>query len=205
MFYRYVFVSVIAYFFGNFAAAYLVSKKAAKIDIRNYGSGNAGSTNVLRVLGAKPAAIAFAGDALKGTVAVFIGGLIAGSIGEALAGIFVVIGHNWPILLKGRGGKGIATTIGLMLAIDPIMVVVIVVAGVAVIAMTRYVSLASVSGMVVFPIAMIATQKPPEYIAMSFILSAMAVYRHRANIVKLAKGTESKIGHRTRMEQGEKN
>lgn len=198
MFINLVLVSVLAYLTGNFATAYLVSKAAAKIDIRNFGSGNAGSTNVLRVLGAKPAAITFVGDALKGAIAVLIGGYIAGSYGQALAGLFVVIGHNWPIVLKFKGGKGIATTIGLMLPIDPIMVLVIVAAGVTLIAFTKYVSLGSIFGMVAFPAAMIITQKPYEYMAMSIILSVMAVYRHRNNISKLIKGTESKIGQKIR-------
>jgi len=195
---KYVFVSVLAYLLGNFATAYLVSKAFAKIDIRNYGSGNAGSTNVLRVLGAKPAAITFAGDALKGAVAVLLGGYLAGSWGQVLAGVFVVIGHNWPIVLKYKGGKGIATTIGLMIPIDPIMVAIIVAVGVVTIAITRYVSLASISGMIIFPVAMILTRKPAEYIAMSIILSVMALYRHKDNIQRLIKGKESKIGHKAR-------
>lgn len=191
---KYVLVSVIAYLLGNFATAYLVSKVSGKIDIRKYGSGNAGSTNVLRVLGAKPAAIAFLGDVLKGTAAVLIGRYIGGSYGEILAGIFVVVGHNWPIVLGGKGGKGIATTIGLMIPIDPIMVLIIVITGVTVILITRYVSLGSVLGVTIYPIAMIITKKPIEYIIFSLVLSGMAIYRHRSNIGRLLKGTESKIG-----------
>ncbi len=197
---NYILVCVIAYLLGNFATAYLVSKAAGKIDIRNYGSGNAGSTNVLRVLGAKPAAIAFLGDVLKGVAAVMIGRYLAGSNGELLAGIFAVIGHNWPIVLGGKGGKGIATTIGVMLPIDPLIVVFIIIAGVIIITTTKYVSLASVSGVLIFPIAMIITQKPLEYIIFSLILSAMAVYRHRSNIGRLLKGTESKIGQKKKPE-----
>lgn len=197
---KYVLVSVIAYLLGNFATAYLVSKAAGKIDIRNYGSGNAGSTNVLRVLGAKPAAIAFLGDVLKGTAAVIIGGYIAGSYGEIIAGIFVIIGHNWPIVLNFKGGKGVATTIGLMLPIDPIMVLLILITGVIVISITRYVSLGSVTGVTIYPIAMIATHKPIEYIIFSLILSALAIIRHRANIARLIKGTESKIGLKPKSE-----
>lgn len=198
---RYVLVSLIAYLLGNIASAYLISKAMGKIDIRNYGSGNSGSTNVLRVLGAKPAAIAFLGDMLKGTAAVLIGGYIGGGYGEILAGIFVIIGHNWPILLGGKGGKGIATTIGLMLPIDPLMVVIIFTVGIIVIITTRYVSLASVLGVTIYPIAMIITQKPMEYIIFSLILSTIAIYRHRANIVRLLKGTESKIGEKKITEQ----
>ena len=122
---KYVLVSIIAYLLGNIATSYIVSKVFGKIDIRDYGSGNAGSTNVFRVLGAKAAVIAFLGDVLKGTAAVLIGRYIGGSYGEILAGIFVIIGHNWPVFLGGKGGKGIATTIGLMLPIDPLMVILL--------------------------------------------------------------------------------
>lgn len=193
---KYVLVSIIAYLLGNIATSYIVSKVFGKIDIRDYGSGNAGSTNVFRVLGAKAAVIAFLGDVLKGTAAVLIGRYIGGSYGEILAGIFVIIGHNWPVFLGGKGGKGIATTIGLMLPIDPLMVVLILIVGIIVIATTRYVSLASITGVTIYPIAMIVTKKPAEYIVFSLILSAIAIYRHRANINRLLKGTESKFGQK---------
>lgn len=192
----YVLVSVIAYLLGNFSTSYLISRAAGKIDIRKYGSGNAGSTNVLRVLGVKAAAVAFLGDLLKGTAAVLIGKQLGGSYGEIVAGIFVVLGHNWPVFLKFKGGKGIATTIGLMIPIDPIMVLLIVAAGVTLIVITRYVSLGSVMGVLIYPIAMIATRKPLEYIIFSIILSAMAVFKHRSNLERLLKGTESKLGQK---------
>jgi glycerol-3-phosphate acyltransferase PlsY len=200
---KYLIVSVIAYLLGNFATAYLVSKAAGKIDIRNHGSGNAGSTNVLRVLGVKAAVVVFIGDVLKGVAAVLIGRYLAGSYGELLAGIFVVAGHNWPILLGGKGGKGIATTIGAVIPMDPLMVLIIVITGVIIITLTRYVSLASIAGVVIFPIAMIITHKPIEYIIFSFILSAMAVFKHRTNIDRLVKGRESKIGLKKKPEQEE--
>lgn len=192
----YVLVSVIAYLLGNFSTSYLISRAAGKIDIRKYGSGNAGSTNVLRVLGVKAAAVAFLGDLLKGTAAVLIGKQLGGSYGEIVAGISVVLGHNWPVFLKFKGGKGIATTIGLMIPIDPIMVLLIVAAGVMLIVITRYVSLGSVMGVLIYPIAMIATRKPLEYIIFSIILSAMAVFKHRSNLERLLKGTESKLGQK---------
>ena len=200
MLFKYILIAAIAYLLGNFATSYLVSRVAAKIDIRQYGSGNAGSTNVLRVLGAKPAAIAFLGDVLKGTVAVLIGRYLGGSYGEIIAGIFVILGHDWPIVLNFKGGKGIATTIGLMLPIDPVMVLLILITGVIVITITRYVSLASILGMCIYPIAMIITQKPVEYIIFSLILSAIAITKHRANIGRLIKGTESKLGLKPKSE-----
>ena len=198
---KYLIVSVIAYLLGNFATAYLVSRAAGKIDIRKHGSGNAGSTNVLRVLGVKAAVVVFIGDVLKGVVAVLIGRYLAGSYGVLLAGVFVVAGHNWPVLLGGKGGKGIATTIGVVIAIDPLMVLAIVITGVIIIVVTRYVSLASISGVIIFPMAMIITQKPIEYIVFSLILSAMAIFKHRANIERLFKGKESKIGQKKKPEQ----
>lgn len=192
----YVLVSVIAYFLGNFATSYIVSMRSAKIDIRQHGSGNAGATNVLRVLGAKAAAVTFIGDALKGVLAVLLGRYLGGSYGAILAGLFVVIGHNWPILLRFKGGKGIATTIGTMLAMNPLVVLIVFAIGVVILAATRYVSLASIVGMIILPITMILLKQPPEYIIFSVILALLAVYRHRTNIGRLMKGTESKLGQK---------
>jgi glycerol-3-phosphate acyltransferase PlsY len=197
---KYVLVSIIAYFLGNFATSYIVSMRAAHIDIRKHGSGNAGATNVLRVLGAKAAALTFVGDALKGIVAVLIGRYIGGSNGALLAGIFVVIGHNWPITLGFKGGKGVATTIGSMLAINPLLVSVVFTIGIIVLVVTKYVSLASITGMVVFPIAMILFKQGPEAVAFSLIIALLAIFKHRMNIVRLLKGTESKIGQKTKTE-----
>ena len=195
---RYVLVGVIAYFLGNFATSYIVSMRSARIDIRKHGSGNAGATNVFRVLGAKAGAITFIGDALKGVVAVLIGRYIAGSNGALLAGLFVVIGHNWPVTLGFKGGKGVATTIGSMLAINPLLVLIVFVVGVIVLITTKYVSLASITGMVIFPIVMILFKQSTEYVAFSLILALLAIFKHRKNIVRLFKGTESKIGNKTK-------
>jgi len=198
MYLKYILVSVVAYFLGNFATSYIVSMRAAKIDIRKHGSGNAGATNVLRVLGKKAAALTFLGDALKGVVAVLIGRYIAGSNGAILAGLFVVIGHNWPVILGFKGGKGVATTIGSMIAINPLLVSIVFAVGIAVLIITKYVSLASITGMVLFPIAMILFKQGPEYIAFSVAIAIMAIIKHRANIVRLLNGTESKIGKKAK-------
>ncbi|OGO78048.1 MAG: acyl-phosphate glycerol 3-phosphate acyltransferase [Clostridiales bacterium GWB2_37_7] len=197
---RYVLVSVIAYFLGNFATSYIVSMRSAHIDIRKHGSGNAGATNVLRVLGAKAAAATFIGDALKGVAAVLIGRYIAGSNGAILAGLFVVVGHNWPVVLGFRGGKGVATTIGSLLAINPLLVSIVFAMAVIVLITTKYVSLASITGMVIFPIAMIAFKQSKEYIAFSVIIAILAIFKHRTNIIRLINGTESKLGKKAKAE-----
>lgn len=195
-----ILVSIIAYFIGNFATSYIVSMRSAKIDIRQHGSGNAGATNVLRVLGAKAAAITFLGDALKGVVAVLIGRYLAGSYGAVFAAFFVILGHNWPVLLRFKGGKGVATTIGSMLAINPLVVLIALTIGLIILFTTKYVSLASITGMTIFPFIMIALKQPSEYVAFSFIVAIMAIYKHKANIVRLLKGTESKLGKKSKAE-----
>lgn len=195
-----IFVSIIAYFIGNFATSYIVSMRSAKIDIRQHGSGNAGATNVLRVLGAKAAAITFIGDALKGVIAVLIGRYLAGSYGAVLAAFFVIIGHNWPVLLKFKGGKGVATTIGSMLAINPLVVMIALAVGIVILITTKYVSLASITGMVIFPILMIVLKQPIEYNIFSVVVAVIAIYRHKKNIVRLMNGTESKLGQKSKAE-----
>ena len=188
---RIIVISIIAYFLGNVSASYLIAKHTKGIDIRKYGSGNAGATNVMRTLGTKAAIIAFLGDAMKGAIAVILGYIAGGENGQIAAGIFVVIGHNWPLLLGFKGGKGIATTIGVMTAINPFIVGIIVPIGIIIIIITKYVSLASMLGMVIFPISMLITKQPTKLIMFSFLLSAMALYRHKSNIRKLIQGTES--------------
>ncbi|MCQ1528103.1 glycerol-3-phosphate 1-O-acyltransferase PlsY [Lutispora saccharofermentans] len=187
-------ISIISYFLGNISASYLIAKYKGGIDIRKHGSGNAGATNVLRTLGAKAGLLAFAGDALKGVFAVVLGKLIGHDDGQIAAGIFVVIGHNWPMLLGFKGGKGIATTIGVMIAINPYIVAAIVPIGLIIIFITKYVSLASIIGMGIFPITMLMTKQPGKLVLFSFLLSAMAIYRHKSNLSKLIAGTEAKIG-----------
>lgn len=199
MAFKLIIVSVLSYIIGNISTSYLVAKYAADIDIRKYGSGNAGATNVLRTLGKKAGVAAFLGDALKGVIAVVLGRLIAGEDGQIFAGLFVVIGHNWPIFLNFKGGKGIATTIGVMTAINPYIVAAIVPIGIVIIIITKYVSLASIMGMIIFPIIMLFTHQNMKLVLFSFILSIMALYRHRTNIKKLMEGTESKLGQKTRV------
>lgn len=199
MAFRIIIVSVLSYIMGNISASYLISKYAAGIDIRKYGSGNAGATNVLRTLGKKAGVAAFLGDALKGVIAVVLGRLIAGEDGQIFAGLFVVIGHNWPIFLNFKGGKGIATTIGVMTAINPYIVAAIIPIGIVIIIITKYVSLASILGMIIFPIIMLFTHQNIKLVLFSFILSIMALYRHSNNIKKLMEGTESKLGQKTRV------
>lgn len=192
-----VFVIILSYVLGNFSTAYIIAKLFAGIDIRKFGSGNSGATNALRTLGKKVGIAALLGDILKGLLAVKFGRLIAGGDGQILAGLFVVIGHNWPVFLNFKGGKGVATTIGVMIAINPLIVAIIAFAGIILIAITGYVSLSSILGMIAFPFIMLLTRQPFKLILFSFILSAMSICRHKSNIKKLLAGTENKIGQKS--------
>ncbi|OPJ56876.1 glycerol-3-phosphate 1-O-acyltransferase PlsY [Alkalithermobacter paradoxus] len=187
--------ALIAYFIGNFSTSYIIGKLNGNIDIRKYGSGNAGATNVLRTLGKKAALYTFLGDAFKGVLAVIIGSRLGGEKAALVAAICVVLGHNWPVFLKFKGGKGVATTIGSILAIDPIVGVFSLAVGIISIIKTKYVSLGSVLGIVSLPIFML--YRGGNRLLVSCILALIIVFTHRENIKRLMNGTERKIGQKT--------
>lgn len=191
-------IAIIAYFIGNFSSAYILGKLYKKKDIRNYGSGNAGATNALRVFGLKIGIIAFIFDILKGFIAVKVGKSIMGFDGGLVAGLFVVIGHNWPIFLKFKGGKGIASSLGVMLYLNPSTTIICMIIGFSIIAKTRYVSLGSIVATGLVPIVGLFMKKPFDlkFFLFTIILASMAILRHRSNIRRLLAGEESKLGER---------
>lgn len=185
---------IIAYFVGNFATSYLISKWIGKIDIRKHGSGNAGATNVLRVLGLKAALFTFLGDALKGMAVVLLAKYF-GDIQLALAcGIAVILGHNFPILLKFKGGKGVATSMGVFFMIAPLAAFISISLGIIVLIISKYVSLASIVGMVLLPFVLLFLSRPTQIVIFGLMVSLLAIFQHRENIKRLIKGTESKLG-----------
>lgn len=188
-------VIIIAYFLGNFSPSYLLGKFVKSQDIREYGSKNAGSTNALRVFGKKIALMTFILDILKGTLAVWIGRKLFGVDGSYLAALFVVIGHNWPILLDFQGGKGIATTIGVMFLVSPLYIIISCIIGVLLIYMTKYVSLGSLSIIGLLPISAIILNRPfdVDLFCLCLTLAIMGFYQHRKNISRLISGNESKL------------
>ncbi len=187
---------LLSYFIGNFSTSMIVSKLWANIDIRKHGSGNAGSTNVLRTLGFKPALITFIGDALKGILAVWVGGKLGGADIALLCGIAAIVGHNWPALFGFKGGKGIATSIGVSIAVNPIIAFICIVLGIMIVVKTKYVSLGSITAISLLPIFFIFSGF--KYFLFGLVLALMAVFQHRQNIQRLLKGTESKIGQKSR-------
>ena len=156
------------------------------------GSGNPGTTNVLRTLGWLPSALTLLGDVLKGLLGGWIGYWIAGEMGARIGGAFAVAGHNWPVFAKFKGGKGIAASLGAILAIEPWFGLGCVVVEAVVVILTRYVSLASICAAIFyFAITCICRWGEWWSIAFAGILTAMALISHRSNIQRLLAGNET--------------
>lgn len=190
-------IAVIAsYLLGSISFSILFSRWLKKIDIREHGSGNAGATNTLRVLGKGPAIAVFALDIAKGVIGALIGGWLGdGSAwGPVAGGLAAIAGHNWPIFFRFKGGKGIATTIGALIvwAFYPALIAGII--AILAIVFTRYVSLGSMIFAVLLPVAIFSFGMEAAYVWGSLVVAVLALYRHRKNIVKLINGTENKLG-----------
>ncbi len=191
---KYILAIILGYLIGNFATSYVAGKLIANIDIRNHGSGNAGATNTFRVLGPAAGTIVFIGDVLKGLLAALIGRWLTGTVaGGMLAGTFAVVGHNWPVMFNFKGGKGIASSFGLIMALFPKIGLILFVVVVTVILVSRYVSLGSITAAVLFPILLIIFGQPFRIVLIGLILCLMTLWRHTDNISRLRMGKENKI------------
>lgn len=194
MFKNIVFV-ICSYLFGSISFAYIICKLYS-VDITQFGSKNPGATNVLRVLGKKQAMMVFLADFLKGFLVVIITKYLVDYKLALICGIAVVIGHNWSIFLKLKGGKGIATSFGVLIGLTPKIALILLIIGLTVIAIFKYVSLASLTAAFLYPLLIILFKYSYDYIIYSFILAGMAIYRHKENIQRLLSGTEHKIGEK---------
>lgn len=197
---------IIGYGFGCFSTAYVIGK-VNKIDIRNYGSGNAGTTNALRTLGFKAGFITFLGDAIKAVIPVLLVRFLIqddvyGQLLPLYAGIGVVLGHNFPFWLHFKGGKGIAATGGVMFAYDWRLGIAAFIIFILAVAITRYVSLGSLLISVLFPIwiAVLYTGNV-HMLIVSLVFTISAFIKHRSNITRLLNRTENKIGQKVKIEQ----
>ncbi|WP_274364494.1 glycerol-3-phosphate 1-O-acyltransferase PlsY [Paenibacillus thermotolerans] len=189
---------VVSYLIGSVSFSFLFGKLGKGIDIRKHGSGNAGATNTLRVLGLGPALTVLALDIAKGVLAVWVGKwLEPDNLWLAVAaGLAVIAGHNWPVFFAFKGGKGIATTIGVVATLCFIPGVIAGGIGILSIVFTRFVSLGSLLFTGLLPIALILMHRETELIVASLIIAVFAFYRHRSNIVKIVKGKENKLAFR---------
>ncbi len=200
-----IFCLVFGYIFGCFSTGYLIGR-IKKVDIRNYGSGNIGTTNALRTLGAKAGAITLLGDAFKAVVPmllvrfVFFADADAPQLLSLYAGLGVVLGHNYPVWLKFKGGKGIAATGGVMMAFDILIVPFALPLFVLIVAVTRYVSLGSLFVAVFFPVwILLRYQGDLHMLILSLLFMVLAFIKHSSNIKRLMNGTENKIGQKVKI------
>lgn len=203
----YIIMAVIAYFIGSINFSVIIGRKMAGIDVREKGSGNAGSTNVLRTIGVKAALLTLICDILKGVVAILVAlliGNIVKNIDRALlvqlAGIFVILGHTFPIFFEFKGGKGVATALGVLLMSNWEIGLICLVFALVIIIASRMVSMGAVGAAILFPVLtlfmsdnFIVAASGMKYFIYSLILALIVIFNHRENIKRIMNGTENKI------------
>lgn len=200
-----ILTALISYLLGSISFAVIVSRALAHKDVRDYGSGNAGLTNVVRNFGKLPGLLTLVGDFSKGVVAVMLGRVIFDRLaglepqyGACVAGLFVIIGHIFPVFFGFRGGKGVLTTAGIALVIDPRVFVIAVSIFIIVFLITRIVSISSITAAFSYPIATYvvnALSGRPDVVdtVLTACIGVILIYMHRANIKRLINGTEPKF------------
>ena len=205
----FVSVGLIAYLIGSFPTGYLAGRLRG-VDVRKVGSGNVGATNVTRVLGKKFGYPVFVVDFCKGLFPVLLAGVIAHRCGLtslasdlciAIAGIFSVVGHSYPLWLGFKGGKGVATSLGVIFGISWIAALIMCAVWIVMFKVTRYVSVASIAAAITLPIAMMAllflhNLRSPVLVYFSVCLAAIVVIRHRSNLSRLLSGTEPRFARK---------
>ena len=189
---------VIAYVLGSVPTGQVVVKRVKKVDIRDYGSGNIGAANVLRVAGPKPAALVVIADFLKGFIPVAVARCLLGSpIAVTIVGLGAISGHLWSPILGFKGGKGVLTALGGLVALAPLAGLISAATGGIVMAVSRYSSLGSLTGTLagaIYLLYLIITgRKPPSYLIQALIPPLLILVTHRENIQRLLAGTERKL------------
>ncbi|MBP8031856.1 MAG: glycerol-3-phosphate 1-O-acyltransferase PlsY [Acetobacterium sp.] len=192
---------VAAYLIGNFNFAYILVKFLKNEDVRDYGSGNAGTTNVLRVMGKNVAIPVFLLDALKGCLVIVVGRYLLNldEVFLVCGGIAVVAGHNWPAFLQFRGGKGTATSIGVFLVYDWEVAIIAIMIGLIVLAIWKMVSLTSMVGMTMLPVFTLLLGRTITEVVFAVVLCLFSLFQHRKNIGRIIQGRESKLGQKVKM------
>jgi acyl phosphate:glycerol-3-phosphate acyltransferase len=198
---------IVSYLIGAVSFSYLIGQLLKKLDIRDHGSGNAGATNTLRVLGIGPAIVVLLLDCAKGIAAVWIGFAAGGGdpVLAALCGSAAVVGHNWPVFFGFRGGKGVATTIGVLATLVFWTALAAGIIAILTIAVTRYVSLGSLLFMIGTTLLTAVLHPvfnyPFVYVYFLAALTILSLWRHSSNIKKLMNGTESKLGEKVKSKE----
>ncbi len=189
---------IIPYLLGSINFAVIISSKRYNDDVRTHGSGNAGMTNMMRTYGRRSAVLTLVGDALKAVVAALYGYFAFGLIGAHMAGFFCVLGHLFPIFFNFKGGKGVATTAASMLMCNPVVFLIDLILFVLIVAIWRYISLASIMAALLYPIILNGVDSvlgggSGIYIVFPMLITVLVVLKHRDNIKRLLSGKENKF------------
>lgn len=194
---------ILAYLIGSIPTALIISKKFFGIDIRDFGSGNMGATNALRVLGPKYGTLIMVLDILKGMIAVGLFYFLPYYLTNELErtnfmmglGLAAVIGHIFPVFANFKGGKGVATLLGMLIAVQPIVALCCIGVFLLVLFLTRYVSLSSILGAIMLPVCVLWIWNEHEfsYRAFALLVALLVIITHQKNISRLLKGAESRI------------
>ena len=202
-------VALVSYLLGSVSFAVIVSRIGAKDDVRNHGSGNAGMTNILRSYGKKMAAFTAIGDVGKGVIAVALGRIIFSLAGIQgidagyIAGLFVILGHLYPLFFGFKGGKGVLTSLGAAVIVSPIPFLVIAGIAIPTVFAVKIVSLISIIGFALYPVVVVAVDlllnKPfLGELIFALVVSGLGIWKHRGNIQRLRAGTEYKFGQKNK-------
>ena len=217
----YIIMAIVAYLIGSINFSVIISKKMAGFDVREKGSGNAGSTNVLRTVGKKAALITLVCDIFKGIISVLIALLVGKIAGESansaivveIAALAVVIGHTFPVFFGFRGGKGVATSLGVILIVNWKIGLICLVFALALMALTRMVSLGSISASVLFAVLTMFIRDSYiggidfdfSFIIFGILLAALVIFNHRTNLKRIINGTENKLNFKKKDKNSEEN
>lgn len=192
-------VCLLSYLIGSIPNGLILGKALWGVDLREHGSHNIGATNAWRTLGKVPGFLIFLLDFLKGVIGVALGMYLAGTpLMMVLGGILAIVGHSWSLLLKFKGGKGVATGLGVIVMLMPFPALLVFLIWLVIVLITKYVSLGSIVAAACVPLFAWLFHQPMEYVLFSILAAVFVIYRHKTNIGRLLSGTESKIkaGHR---------
>jgi len=197
-----VLIITICYLLGSLPFGYIVGKLFKKIDIREFGSGNIGATNAFRILGPWLASLVVMGDIGKGILSIYLLKYlnIDSSLILTIAGLAVICGHDWSLFLGFKGGKGIATTFGVVFALNPIISILAVMVWGVVLIISRYASLSSICAIISIFVFTILFKQPYEYIGFSAIIIILGIFNHKENIKRLKSKKERKIGEKIKID-----
>lgn len=190
----YLLAGVLAYLVGSIPSGLILGKLFWHTDLREHGSHNIGATNAWRTLGKIPGIIVFAADSIKGQAGVLLGLTLVGTpLAAVVGGLMAIVGHSFSFFLRFRGGKGVATSLGVLTMLMGNVTLIVFLLWLAIVYATRYVSLGSVVAGFLVPILAVLFAYPLEYIVFTVIAAILVIVRHRENIKRLMNGTENKI------------